>query len=274
MKSQTVATVVDAPGKVNWTLDVLSKRLDGYHEITSIMQRIELADTVTVQHATSGIALEVKGPEAWDIPCDDSNIAYKAAKLLGIDGVMITIEKNLPSQAGLGGGSSDGASSLVALNKHFNLDLSREELMMIARKLGADVSFFLYEGACRVTGFGDIVQPVPSIQPIDLVLVKPPVGVSTVAAYAALDRIAGRKSNCGTAAWPLHGPSNDFEEAVFALYPEVGDAAKALRDAGAAGTLLCGSGATVMGWGGNVKEICATLRMSGYEKVWITRTVD
>jgi len=271
LANETLEIVAHA--KVNWTLDIFDKRDDGYHEMASVMQRIELADKLRFFTRSSGIRLTITGPEADGVPSDEKNIVVKAAKLLGVDGVEIVVEKQIPNQAGLGGGSSDAASALIGLNEIFSLGLSNDEFFDAAKALGADVSFFLAKSTAKVGGFGEIVTPIQSGPSIDLVIIKPEAGVSTVAAYMALDQIPNRVSHNGTAAWPDSEPTNDFEEVVYSLYPEVGEARRALISAGATGTLLCGSGAAVMGWGDNLSTIVDNLQNFGIKKLWLTRTL-
>jgi 4-diphosphocytidyl-2-C-methyl-D-erythritol kinase len=264
---------VPAHGKVNWTLDVHAKRSDGLHEIRSVMQRIELADQLTFEIGEPGIRLRIIGPESNGVPADESNIVWKTAVALGVDGVDITVDKKLPNQAGLGGGSSDAASTLLALNELFGLALDDVEIRKKAVTLGADVSFFLQNRPAIVGGYGDIVTPIDDGKSIGIVILKPDVGVSTSEAYSALDHYPNRLSKNATASWPHSPPSNDFEEVVFALYPDISEARRALYDAGVDGAMLCGSGAAMMGWGPDISETAKMLQVAGYEKVWLTRTI-
>jgi 4-diphosphocytidyl-2-C-methyl-D-erythritol kinase len=264
---------VEAYGKINWTLDVLGKRADGYHEIASVMQQIMLSDILTFKPIPNEISLTITGPEAGDVPNDQRNIVWQAAALLEIDGVEITIEKHLPSQAGLGGGSSDGAAALTALNRLFDKRLDNVKLQCLAAELGADVSFFLQRGPARAEGFGEKITALGAGERRDVVIIKPDIGVSTVDAYRVLDRVSGRTSRNATRAWPNSQPSNDFEDIVFDLYPAVDQARQALLAAGATSTLLCGSGAAVMAWGDNAGAVYNSLRSIGHERVWLTRTM-
>jgi 4-diphosphocytidyl-2-C-methyl-D-erythritol kinase len=265
--------LASAHGKINWTLDILARRGDGYHEMASIMQRIDLADRLSFTRGDSGIRLSIVGPEAKGVPDDERNIVWKAAELLGVNSVDIVIEKHLPNQAGLGGGSSDAAAALLALNELFSLDLMPKELADTGAKLGADVSFFLAQSPARIGGFGEQVTPIKTGKNIDIVVLKPEVGVSTAAAYNALDNRAGRISGSATELWPNIAPSNDFEDVVFDLYPAVAKASETLLNAGAIATLLCGSGGAVMGWGPDINSIFNNVQQAGQGKVWLTRTI-
>jgi 4-diphosphocytidyl-2-C-methyl-D-erythritol kinase len=267
------SVTVLAHGKVNWTLDVLGKRNDGYHDVASIVQQIELADRVSVSKGDDGIRLSVTGPLAEGVPADETNIVWHAVKALGIENVDIVLEKHIPHQAGLGGGSSDAAATLIACNRLFDRNIDRRELMEIGASLGADVPLFLGEATARVEGFGEIVTPLTTGRDTKIVVIKPEIGVSTREAYNALDRIPGRVSRHATASWPNGGPSNDFEDVVYTLYPAILEARSALIAAGATGALLCGSGAAVMGWGDQPENIAARLFADGYKQIWLTRTI-
>ena len=266
--------ILRAFAKINWTLDVLGKRPDGYHEIASVMQTLELHDVLTLSRIPAGIVLDVDGPEAEGVPTDERNLIWRAATALGSEGVQIALEKNIPSQAGLGGGSSDAAATLTGINRLFGLGRTREQLAEIGTKLGADVPFFLYGGTARVEGIGERISPLPNAQGQNIVLVKPPVGVSTKAAYDALDARGNRPSADTTRRWPDGGLSNDFEAVIYDLYPAVAAARDALRAAGASATLLCGSGAAVLGLGGDIQAIAARVRAANVGKVWVTRAIN
>ncbi len=181
---------VSVPGyaKINLFLDIRSIRDDGYHNILSIMQRIDLHDTVTVSYSTNkkkSISLTCDKPE---IPCDAKNLAYKAADLFPICGnIEIHIEKRIPMSAGLAGGSADAAATLIALNSLCDKPLSTEELCDLGAKLGADVPFCIKGGACLVEGIGEIMTPVSSMPEFPIVVAKKGEGMSTPAAYRALD---------------------------------------------------------------------------------------
>jgi 4-diphosphocytidyl-2-C-methyl-D-erythritol kinase len=185
------------------------------------------------------------------VPADKSNIAFKAAQsiLEATDrtswGVRIELSKLIPSQAGLGGGSSDAAAVLLGVNSLLGEPLDVNDLCPLARQLGADVSFFLHGGMARVRGIGEIVEPIEWQPHEPFVIVKPECGVSTAEAYRALDGIAGRQSARSTSAWPSCSASNDFEAVVFELAPGLRAERQNLLDAGARSVLLCGSGSAL-----------------------------
>lgn len=170
-----------APAKVNWTLEVLGRRDDGYHEVRTILQTVDLADRVTVRPAPE-VTLRVAGPAPVDAPPAE-NLAYRAVMLLrsrsGVRaGAEIELWKRVPAAAGLGGGSSDAAATLRALAALWGLDLSPEHLAALAAELGSDVPFFCYGGTALATGRGDRVQPLPDVPSRWLVLVLPPLTVA------------------------------------------------------------------------------------------------
>ena len=183
-----------APAKINLTLDVTGKRPDGYHNILSIMQSVDLYDTITVTDNDSGqitVSCNYEG-----VPCDEKNICYKAAERFFIatrnegQGVHIDIDKVIPTQAGLAGGSTDGAAVLMGLNKMFDAFLKPDELQEIAEKIGADVPFCLVGGTKYATGIGTKLQKMPNFLASHIVICKPDnVSVSTAEAYKKVDAL-------------------------------------------------------------------------------------
>ena len=177
--------------KINLSLDVTEKRKDGYHNIDSIFEEISLYDTITISKNDSH-SVTVKC-NVSDIPCNEHNIAYKAALAFfeetGIDhsGICISIEKNIPSQAGMGGGSTNAAGVLKLLNSIFNAGLSDQQLMDIGLKTGADTPFFIKGGLARVTGVGEKIKTLPSLPHHFIVVAKGKAGISTPQAYKEID---------------------------------------------------------------------------------------
>lgn len=185
-----------APAKINWTLEVLGRRSDGYHEVRTVLQTVDLCDRITVWPAAE-LELVVRGPAgeptaavAGVLPFE--NLAYRAAALLRDHGVAsgarIELEKVIPVGAGLGGGSSDAAATLRALDRLWGLHLARDELARLGAQLGADVPFFLFGGAALARGRGDEVTPLPDAPPRRLLLVVPRRSLEgkTAAMYARL----------------------------------------------------------------------------------------
>ena len=246
-----------SPAKINLRLDVLGKREDGYHEIESIMTRISLYDEVSL-HVEDGEGLEVisTGPA----PSGEGNIAHKAATAIlnqysGLVRVRIEIKKNIPVAAGLGGGSANAATVLIGLNKMLGLRLSREELMKIGVKLGADVPFFIFERPAIARGIGERLEEI-ELPKLWLVLVNPNIPLSTADVYRGLNlKIGLTKKGFGInmpnsyngiegVAGLLH---NDLEEAALRLQPEIQVVKDAVLSSGALRALMSGSGATVFG---------------------------
>ncbi|HEX9916440.1 MAG TPA: 4-(cytidine 5'-diphospho)-2-C-methyl-D-erythritol kinase [candidate division Zixibacteria bacterium] len=190
--------------KINLCLYVLSKRKDGYHQILSVIQAIDLADKLELTKTASGIKIECDSP---DLPSDKGNLAYQAAsaffkKSKTKGGVRLKLYKKIPLASGLGGGSSNAAFVLKGLNQLYETDLSKKELSSLGAKIGSDVPFFFSEGQALVKGRGEVVQNIDIFDKYWLVLVKPNFEVSTARTYKALKRVSekpyrgGRVSRC------------------------------------------------------------------------------
>lgn len=249
--------VIAAPAKLNLFLEILSKRPDGYHELASLMVAIELFDTLTIR-AASGSEISLTCEPA-SLSTGPDNLVHKAAIALREHvkrpdlGAEISLTKRIPTQAGLGGGSSDAAAALVGLNRIWKLGLTREELVGIAASIGSDVAFFLTLPAAWCTGRGEIAQPQPSEGCFHFVLVCPPVGLGTAGVYKRLavpekprDGAAVRDAFRAGDASALGGALfNRLEEPAFALEPLVGRIRQRLAAAGPCGAMMSGSGSTV-----------------------------
>ncbi|MCL2564311.1 MAG: 4-(cytidine 5'-diphospho)-2-C-methyl-D-erythritol kinase [Defluviitaleaceae bacterium] len=173
---------VYANAKINLALDVVGKREDGYHELSTIMQTIALKDKLTIRKLYTN-RIKLNSNVKW-LPNDERNLAYAAAKVLldmfELDfGVLIEIDKKIPICAGLGGGSADAAATLLGIKKLFNLPVSMDELMEIGLELGADVPFCLMKGTALAEGIGEELTPLPPCPDTHIVIAKPPVSVST-----------------------------------------------------------------------------------------------
>ncbi|WP_224982811.1 4-(cytidine 5'-diphospho)-2-C-methyl-D-erythritol kinase [Geomonas agri] len=246
---------LQAPAKVNYRLDVLGKRPDGYHDLRMVMQRVGLYDEITIAlSATPGIRVTCgkKG-----VPDGPGNIAWRAAdvllKLSGKEtGIDIAIDKRIPVAAGLGGGSSDAATVLMGVNELLGLGLSDQHLMEIGVKLGADVPFFIFKKTALAEGIGDKLTALESMPSLWVVLVNPGIHVSTAWVYQNLiltgkrpaTIIRGSYSNATEVAELL---SNDLEPVTCGKHPLLNEVKDMLLAAGAAGSLMSGSGATVFG---------------------------
>lgn len=246
---------VFAPAKVNLCLHVLGKRADGYHELAMLMQRVTLFDRLDVE-LVAGDDVAISCPGLL-LANGEQNIAEKAARLLlahvGIkQGVSITMEKNIPAAAGLGGGSSDAAAVLEVLNELLELELPRTELMGLGRCLGADVPFFLYRRTAWATGIGDQLEGWSGLPPIWLVLVNPGVEVSTASVFQNLG-LTHLQSTARIPRFPV-GMSgllrllhNDLEAVTCQRHPVITTIKDRMVANGADGALMSGSGPTVFG---------------------------
>ena len=245
-----------SPAKVNLRLDILGKRADGYHDIRTVFQKISLGDDVTLDLIKSGIEVACDNPL---VPCSEANLAHAAAKMLVSrysikDGIRITIKKRIPVAAGLGGGSSNAASTLAGINQLFGLGLSNGDLMTMATDLGADVPFFLFGSSAIGTGIGDKLQAI-SIQPkLWYLLVTPDMQISTAWAYQNVTRgLTNGAVNITIPSCINTIPEiitilyNDLEKVVLPRFPLLQDIKDALRNKGALGCLMSGSGSTVFG---------------------------
>ena len=251
MKSLTLK----APAKVNYRLDVLRRRPDGYHDLRMIMQRIDLCDEITIAlSSTPGIRVTC-GRDG--VPDGPGNIAWRAAdalvKLSGRNvGIDIAITKNIPVAAGLGGGSSDAATVLLGMNELLELGLGIERLMEIGVTLGADVPFFVFGKTALAEGIGDVLTAIDAAPPLWLVIVNPNIPVSTAWVYQSLRLTGGRIGDTiprffKDVAAVCAVLSNDLEAVTIERYPVIGEIKEKLVAAGAAGALMSGSGATVFG---------------------------
>lgn len=247
-----------AQAKINLTLDVLYKRPDGYHEVEMVMQTVDLSDHLQFQErADEEIVLTCTAPY---IPLDQRNLVYQAAFLMretyGIKkGIHIHIEKRIPVAAGLAGGSSDAAATLRGLNRLWNLNLSLDELAALGSKIGSDVPFCLYGGTAIARGRGEQIERLPSVSPTWVVLVKPPIAVSTADVYGRLqvaeidhhpstsDMV--RALTTGDVKQISSQLGNVLENVTFAMYPEVERLKQQLLKFGAQGALMSGSGPTL-----------------------------
>jgi 4-diphosphocytidyl-2-C-methyl-D-erythritol kinase len=252
-----------APAKINLILRVLDRRPDGYHNLWSLMQTVKLEDelSISLNHTRSTITLRCDDPS---LKTDASNLVYRAAEaVLGYSGqsvgVDVELAKRIPMGAGLGGGSSDAAATIIALNQLLNLGWSKQQMTSIGQAIGSDVPFFLFEPSAIVEGRGEKVAPVRMKGNRWIVLVNPGFPIETKWAYQqlAVGRTEVRPLSDVHAAlgrgpelsWERVLPvvENDFEGAVFKAHPALNRIKQKLLAEGAEAALLSGSGATVFG---------------------------
>ena len=284
MSSRTLTTLAHA--KINWTLFVLGRRTDGFHEIRTLFQTITLHDRLTFTESDDErLTLACDDPS---IPVDEKNLVLRAALALrekyGVSkGARIHLEKRIPAEAGLGGGSSDAAVALLGLTHLWQIKTGREELTEIGARLGADVPFFFSGGTALGRGLGTEITPLEDVSAEHLLIIKPRAKVSTPEAYKALQRPALTKHRSdiilsisraeARISDSLHAAlHNDFEPVIFELYPEIARARTKLLEQGARGALLAGSGASVFGIFDSVEALRRAGRVLERESGWLVFT--
>ncbi len=259
--SRNAPVSVRCPAKLNLFLEVVERRPDGYHNLDTVMQAVDLYDDLEiVAQPDAGLSLECSDP---CLPCDETNLVLRAALALrraagGSAGARFRLAKRIPMQAGLGGGSSDAAGALVGLNQAWGLGLSTEDLRQVAAAVGSDVAFFLYGGTARCRGRGELVEPVPVNAQFHYILLFPGVGVSTAEAYARLrfpltprgpsasivfdSLLAGDVTGLGRALF------NRLEGPAFGIHPSLAEAKRRLAASGLfEGVCMSGSGSALFG---------------------------
>lgn len=246
--------------KINLDLRILGTRPDGYHDLRTVFNSLLLFDTVTITARRGPLAVTCDEP---DIPTDQRNLVWKAASLLHRTAtgksspprdIAIDLRKRVPPEAGLGGGSSNAAMTLLALNKLWKLDLDIATLTRIAGRLGTDVPYFLVGGTALGLGRGDDIYPLANLPPVHVVILRPGFGVSTNDAYKWFDEESRRAVKDPAPrvippGWPAWSATlrNDLEAPVIRHHPAIGRIRQSLLDAGAAFAAMSGSGSAVFG---------------------------
>jgi 4-diphosphocytidyl-2-C-methyl-D-erythritol kinase len=291
MEPQDKLYRVEAPAKLNLYLEVLGKRPDGYHELETVMQTVTLYDELTFSPTPAGdIEFSCQDPA---VPNDATNLVVRAAELLRKEtgtpsGAQITLKKRIPVVAGLGGGSSDAASTLMTLNRLWNLDLSQARLGELAAQVGSDVPFFLVGGAALCRGRGERVSPVLGVGPRDYVLVSPRIHVSTKQVYENVP-IALTTAPFGTKVFLQEltrrrrdgGPLrvfNRLQEVTLRVYPQLAKTFRTMQRVGFETVCMTGSGSTFFAVCASRKE-AATLSVrlveEGFDRVFeVSNTVN
>ncbi|HEX7706412.1 MAG TPA: 4-(cytidine 5'-diphospho)-2-C-methyl-D-erythritol kinase [Thermoanaerobaculia bacterium] len=226
--------------KINWALRITGRRPDGFHDLETVFQTISLHDELTLQRARR-TSLVCDDPS---IPTDESNLVLRAVQALRAPRVAIQLLKRIPAGGGLGGGSSNAAATLHALDQMFNL--GRSDLSALALSLGSDVPFFLVGGTAYATGRGEVLTPMSTRAGVPLLLLLPSERVLTKEAFAAVTRFSPA---LGMDAYSegYENFSNDFEEPVFNALPRLRELKGRLLDAGAVWAGMSGSGSTIVG---------------------------
>ena len=280
-----------ARAKINLTLDILGVRADGYHEVSMIMQTIELADELELKKTSSGINFKMNSEEivgGENIPVDEKNLAWRAAKefqkFCGKDfGVEISLIKKIPVAAGLAGGSTDAAAVIRGMNRLYETNLTESELCKIGERVGSDIPFCIIGGTCLAEGRGEILTHLAPIKNFSVVLAKPPGEISTAWAYKTYDENPSK----------IHPPNkeiigqfergeydaafknfyNVLEDVALKKIPAIADLKSRMLAAGAKVALMSGSGATVFALTdeSTAKKISASVENSGAQ-IFITKT--
>jgi 4-diphosphocytidyl-2-C-methyl-D-erythritol kinase len=276
--------------KVNLTLEISQKRPDGFHEIDSVVQLIDITDDLVMTNAEPG-AIRVCSDMAG-VPEGDRNIVYRACEAffarVGIQGgVDCFLRKRIPVQAGLGGGSGNAAAAIAGLNRLYGCGLKARELAEIAAEVGSDSPLFIYGGTVRMRGRGENVDPLPDAPELHIVVVKPNVGVSTAWAYGELDKLPVRQSRAASegAERAVRSGSrdelvsnlwNDFDPVICEALPDIERVESLLMNSGAQRAMLSGSGSAVFGVFENHEQArLATLNLCGeFSLVFLTRSVN
>src|SRR5688500_8994133 len=245
--------------KINLSLRITGLRPDGFHDVQTVLQAIDLTDRVTCSAVRGPLQIRCNVP---GVPTDNTNLVWKAADALwaaaGREGaprdVVITLQKHIPAQAGLGGGSSDAAVALLGLRRLWKLRVSDEHIHALAARLGSDVPFFLIGGTALGVGRGDEVYPLEQLPRYWVVLAIPPFGVSTQNAYRWFDEERGREGfladsgkNPSRPLFPNVPFINDLEAPIIERHPLVGELKQRFGDHGALMAAMSGSGSTVFG---------------------------
>jgi 4-diphosphocytidyl-2-C-methyl-D-erythritol kinase len=295
MAKRSTCLKIKAPAKINLFLNVLRRRPDGYHELHSILQMISLYDEITFEPVRRGITL---ASPSRDLPTGGRNLVIQAARRLSREagvslGVRMTLKKNIPIGAGLGGGSSDAAATLVVLNRLWGLGYSRGDLARIGQDLGSDIPFFLYGPAAFVAGRGEKVIPCVVGGDRWFVLINPGFAVSTRWVYEQLSSV-GVHGATFEKSWLTNIPGNitiqgsnkftvrysdlcfhnDLEGVTEPHYPIVREMKDSLQSEGAEGVLMSGSGPTVFGvFEKRIAAVEAASKLSHEHPAWRIWTV-
>ncbi len=275
--------ILNSYAKINLGLKILGK-IGNYHRVETILQSIDLRDRITFSPRREGVIISSSHLE---LPQGEENLCYRACRLLSPDrGMRIAIEKRIPVGGGLGGGSSNAAVTLWALNRIWNLGKSREELLRLAAKVGSDVPFFLLGGTVLCQGRGDVLKPLPPLQGVYFLLVNPGFQISTSWAYSRcsfgltdvgkFSKVKSSLSQLDLGQIPEEFP-NDLERVVANRYPVIKRIKEELYGYGALAASLSGSGPTVWGLfkaGKEAREAAESLHRENDWWIKVTHPID
>ncbi len=254
---------IKCPAKINLSLDVTSRRSDGYHNLEMIMQEIKLFDIITFSITENSKTTEITlFSENKVLPDDDTNLIVKAAKLFSQEtkktfSAKISVEKNIPMGAGLGGGSSDAAGTLLALDKILGTNLPKEKLAKMGKELGADVPFFIYGGCMLAEGIGEKLTPMPALKDIFILVATPPVHISTAYVYKELmldhttphpdTKNVIKALQTQDIELLSKAAGNVLETVTAKEYPQINEYKQIMKNHNCAYSLMSGSGSSVFG---------------------------
>jgi len=287
-----------AAAKINLYLEITGNRADGYHDLVMILQSIDLCDRVDIRKlGTDEIQVQCTNPE---VPCDRTNLAYKAAALLqstfpDVGGMEIAIDKQIPMGAGLAGGSANAAAVLVGIDRLWDLGLTQSQLCDFAAQLGSDIPFCVSGGTALATGRGEILSPLPDLTDLVLVICKPrQIAISTVWAYQTFrsqgllatsqvknqnlsSQIVAAIASGGDSAPTKIGRSlyNDLERVVLPEYPAIAALKNKLLDQECLGAMMSGSGSTVFAIAPDLdraQQIAEAVRTDDID-VWVVKSL-
>lgn len=280
-----------AYAKINIALDVIGKREDGYHDMKMIMQTIDIYDNIKISKNSSKV---IKIDSNREITEDiENNLVYKATKevlvyngIFDKVGLSIYIEKNIPMEAGMAGGSADCATTIIALNELFNFNMTMSEMMEIGKKLGSDVPYCLVGGTKLVEGIGDIISDLADMPEIFVLVVKPKQSVSTKDIFGKLDLdLIKQRPNFEKIINAINSKDSEriasnfcniFEEVTIPIYPEIQKIKDEINNYGALNSLMTGTGSTVFGFFDNInkaKSAKVHIKTMGVEMAMITSII-
>lgn len=279
---------VKAYAKINLAIDLLGKREDNYNEVKMIMQTIDIFDKVKIKRVAQDIIIESDNSL---IPSDSRNIAYKAAEYMKErynieDGVRVSIDKNIPISAGLGGGSADAAAVIIGMNKLFKLNLSIDDLTDVGKDIGADVPFCIVKNIALAEGIGEKLTRLPNMRSTDIVLVKPRFGVSTKSVYEEFDYNSPKKRpqfdllidaiKDGNILGLAENMANVLESVTEKNNSVISDIKNQLKKNNALGAMMSGSGPSVFALFKNetlAKNAYEVVRSKGEHYCYLTKTI-
>lgn len=278
-----------SPAKINLGLEITGLREDGYHELITLFQTVDLCDRIIFKRREDRRLLLSGNDPA--VPWDRYNLIFRAAEALQTRtdspfGVEIWVEKNIPAGRGLGGGSSNAAATLLCLNRLWKTGLSRKDLYPLAVELGADVPFFLWGGLCLGCGRGEKIQPLPENKKWWVLLVLPGFSISTATAYREYDRLADSLTSKGKESKIIQfleakdislirSFRNDLEAVAFKINPQLAEIKQSIQRSGAELSLMSGSGSALFGlFSEETKAREAAEKLAGQHKTLVIATVN